>query len=299
MSLLKTQGAHGLLAGVEAGSSQAIVDRALAAHGQVTGTLPLARILPRPGGDTRAPDPLHVLGLAESMLALGLLEPLVVDRNHHLIAGRNRLEALRWLSIANPEERMRRFGELAGASRMREETLLRVRDLHPPEWLRRPIPVRFLAIDAKLDPHAALAAEVAENEHRRDYTRTEVLTLAARLRAAGFTDRPGRPRRGERPLRPTLAAIVGRHERTIRRLLDDKAPDATAPGERAQQDALRSIRAVRRHAQALLAAIGKLESRAARDGCRAAANALQHLVEPLADAERSIKPPRARRGSNA
>lgn len=39
------------------------------------GTLPLVAIQPRPGGDTRPIRPSHVLNLAESISAVGLVEP--------------------------------------------------------------------------------------------------------------------------------------------------------------------------------------------------------------------------------
>jgi type II secretory pathway component HofQ len=79
----------------------------------------------------------------------------------------------------------------------------------------------------------ALAAEVAENRQRRDYSPAEVTALADRLRAAGYRDGPGRPAKGTKALRPVLAAVIGRDLRTVRRTLNaGKAATARkdAPG---------------------------------------------------------------------
>ncbi len=43
-------------------------------------TLAWSRIRPRPSGDTRPLDPRHVLTNAESIVAIGLMEPLVIDQ---------------------------------------------------------------------------------------------------------------------------------------------------------------------------------------------------------------------------
>ena len=44
-------------------------------------------------------------------------------------------------------------------------------------------------------------------------------SIAETLKAAGFTTRPGKPRKGERALKPELAKIAGKSERTISRIL--------------------------------------------------------------------------------
>ena len=150
--------------------------------------LPLESIQPRPHGNTRDIDQEHVESLAESVAALGLLEPLVVDKSGYLIAGAHRLAAIKLLDEQ---------GRWTGA-----------------------VPVRMLeALDADKDPHGALAAEVAENEKRRDYTRQEILALAAKLKKAGFKTTRGRPRAGEKALVPMLAAVVGKSRRRVEQVL--------------------------------------------------------------------------------
>jgi len=144
---------------------------------------------------TRPLRPPHVEALAESISVLGLLEPLVVDRKGRLLAGGHRLAALKYLQTNSPET----FAE------------------HFPN---DQIPVRVMDFDATENPDRALECEVAENEHRQDYTRSEVRALADRLRQAGYVDRPGRPMKGEKALRPALKVIVGKSLGTVRRYLN-------------------------------------------------------------------------------
>ena len=83
-------------------------------RGTQRGIIPLTDVKARPHGDTRRVDARHVLDLAESLSALGLLEPLVVDRHLHLLAGAHRWEAMKLLAIANPEARAITWGTLVG-----------------------------------------------------------------------------------------------------------------------------------------------------------------------------------------
>lgn len=188
--------AAGMLAGVQAGHAQARLDKRLAAdaaHAGDVALVPLDSVLGRVGGiDTREPTPESLDALAQSLDALGLLEPLVVDRLGRLLAGKTRLLAVRRLALKDPDR-----------------------------WAR--VPVRRMEFDAEADPARALAVEVAENEQRRDYTPAEVRALAERLQAAGFRAAPGRPRKGTRALLPALGAVVGKSKSTLLRIL---APDA-------------------------------------------------------------------------
>ncbi len=189
--------AAGMLAGLAAGKRQAQTDDKLAADAHREREVALLRledILPRVGGlDTREPKPEAVATLAESIDALGLLEPLVVDRGGNLLAGKTRLLALRRLAAKEPER-----------------------------WDR--VPVRRLELDAHLEPERALAVEVAENEQRRDYTAPEIRALADRLKAAGLHSGKGRPRKGKRALLPALGAVVGKSKRQLLRILEPEKP---------------------------------------------------------------------------
>ncbi|HEY9625820.1 MAG TPA: ParB/RepB/Spo0J family partition protein [Coleofasciculaceae cyanobacterium] len=146
--------------------------------------------------DTRPLNPGHVESLAESIAVLGLIEPLVTDSQGRLLAGGHRLAAIALLKEKDPDAFMERF-------------------------LNAQIPVRMLPFDAEEDPDLALQVEVAENEKRRDYTPAEVKAVADRLRAAGYSDLKGRPRKGDKPMMPALQLIIGKSLRTVQRYLSE------------------------------------------------------------------------------
>ena len=180
----------------------------------------LSKIKPRPHGDTRELDAGHVLELAESISALGLIEPIVIDIEGRLVAGGHRLEAMRLL-MASPGAQIQRLEELAGKSLEREHE--RIEALVPGELDSKAIPVARLDFDANTDPDRAFRLEVAENEKRRDYSAAQVREWYDRLRELGYEEVKGRPRRGTKPIGPTLTAVIGRSYRTIRRLMDGES----------------------------------------------------------------------------
>ena len=205
-----------------------------------TDSLPVEKIVKR-DVSTRELNQEHVERLAESMKVLGLIEPIVVDLKNVLLAGGHRLAAVEWLRDKAPETFAARFSS--------------------------GVPVKVLQIDAATDQGGALAIEVAENEHRRDYTTKEVHALADRLRAAGFKDKGGRPSKGSKALGPTLAMVLHKNIRTVRRIL--KGEDAPQKKRPTQKRALTAVRKaldanksylpkeLRGKAAALLAAVNK------------------------------------------
>ena len=167
---------------------------------------PLDKILNRET-NTRELNQIHVEALAESIAVLGLLEPLVLDTQNRLLAGAHRLAAIKLLSEQNSASFRRLF----------------------PTNL---VPVRILPFDAEEEPDLALQVEIAENEHRRDYTPAEVRALADRLRSSGYVDQPGRPAKGNKALRPALEVIVGKSLRTVQRYLNEEQ------GKKPRQDVM-------------------------------------------------------------
>jgi ParB family chromosome partitioning protein len=149
--------------------------------------------------DTRQLNEAHVKALAESITVLGLIEPLVTDKNYVLLAGGHRKAAIALIQDTNPEAYQTHFGE--------------------------GIPVRVMAFDAVSDPEQALAIEVAENEQRRDYSPAEVKAIADRLLDAGFVEVKGRPKKDEKPLMPALSAVVGKSIRTLQRYLEEPSEE--------------------------------------------------------------------------
>jgi len=241
----------GMLAGAVAGAGQAVTDRRLAEEsqrGRAVTLLSLDAIRLRES-DTRPARANQVLSLAESICAVGLLQAPAVDKMHRIIAGLNRLTACRLL-LTHPEQRRTLLGELDGFDEemfSRLDALPALDDL--PEPLNgRKIPVRvMLDLDADQDPDSALAAEAAENMARRQYTPAEVRSLANRLRNAGFREAVGRPKAGEKALRPALELVLGKSASTIKRMLgaDETPKDSTA------HDIWPKIRKIRRMAEDL------------------------------------------------
>ena len=161
-------------------------------------SLPLAKIQPR-ASDTRPLNEKHVAALVESIAALGLIEPLVVDVTGCLLAGGHRLAALHQIQAEQPEKFAAHF----------------------PGGL---IPVRMMPFDAAQDQEQALAIELAENEKRVNYTRDQIERLAERLRSLNYKDTRGRPKKGEKGLAPALSVAIGVSTRYVRQVLSDQKP---------------------------------------------------------------------------
>jgi ParB family chromosome partitioning protein len=204
--------------------------------------LPLAAILDRMTADARALNPAHLVTLAESISRLGLITPITVDSRSRLIAGGHRRAALRLLELAGDEReqafRLHLDGFAASAAHPGWDApasrALRARLLSLPQR-SGPVPVYLMAVDAGAEPDLALRIEVAENEHRTQYTREQVLALARRLRDSGIKDTPGRPQAGERSLRPELIEVFGISRATVSRYLRQaSAEGAASPPEPAR-----------------------------------------------------------------
>jgi ParB family chromosome partitioning protein len=157
--------------------------------------LPLSRIHPRTE-DTRPLRDRHVTDLAESIGALGLIEPLVVDLKGVLLAGGHRLAAIQLLKATDENLYYQNFPD----------------DL---------VPVRIMPFDADTEPERALQVELAENEKRVNYSRDQIEKLAARLRSLNYRETRGRPKEGEKALGPALAVAIGVSTRYVRRVLSD------------------------------------------------------------------------------
>jgi ParB family transcriptional regulator, chromosome partitioning protein len=161
--------------------------------GSNTSFLDIEQIHDRPGGDTRPLNQGHIEALADSIAALGLIQPIAVDSKGHLLAGGHRRAAIKYLKESNLDAYQQHFSK--GVS------------------------VHRYDFEAEIDPDLALAIEATENEKRRDYTPTEVRELAQRLKSAGFHHTRGRSKTGQKSLAPTLAVIVGKSIRTVERYL--------------------------------------------------------------------------------
>lgn len=173
------------------------MDRAAQNDSPPSDRMALAEIIDRPM-DTRQLNLAHVESLAESIAALGLIQPIAVDKLGRLLAGGHRRAAIAYLQEKNPDAFTEHF--------------------------ESGVPVRRYDFDAAQDADLALAIEATENEKRRDYTAAEVRDLADRLKAAGYHHTKGRAKTGDKPLLPSLAVIVGKSERQINRYLAAEPP---------------------------------------------------------------------------
>ena len=139
----------------------------------------------------------HAQQLMQSIHDIGIIHPIVVDQNGVLLAGGHRLLALQMLQN---HHRNRFF-----------------------EWFPDgKVPIRKMPFTVENNPDWALDIEISENNVRENYTPDEVWAIAERLRAAGYEDTPGKPKAGEKRLRPALMTITGKSERSIRRYLNNK-----------------------------------------------------------------------------
>lgn len=149
--------------------------------------------------DTREINQSHVKSLADSIAVLGLIEPLVIDKNGKLLAGGHRKAAIALLAELNSAAYKTHFPE-------------------------NHVPVRVINISSDENPDHAIEIEISENELRKDYSRAEILAIAERLRQAGYKDNPGRPKKGEKRLKPALSTIFGKSIRTVERYLAEETP---------------------------------------------------------------------------
>ena len=166
--------------------------------------LSIDMIKERPAEDTRPVDPVHVDALVESIKLIGLIQPIYLDRDFHLIAGAHRLNAYRKLKLEDPQK-----------------------------WSKIPVVVDP-ELDAVKQPEQALLKEIAENEKRSNLTPEQVQNAAERLLAAdpSFTRKSGRLKAGEKALTPFLANTFGVSTRYVRALLnhqEDKATTDSSP----------------------------------------------------------------------
>lgn len=194
----------------------------------------------------------HALDLALSIAAVGLIHFPVVNTGNEVIAGSQRLAALEFLSLfrtlpPNDIRRLYSYGrvedgetDLDGEEILSDEqvTLLQAGfERHFP----RGIPVHRIDLDALPVGTQALTIESIENEKRLDFSKSELMGIVSRLKAAGFRDRSGRPRAGERTLAGELERITGKSRRTVFRLLEELRGSTAPAPERGPSETSKAI----------------------------------------------------------
>lgn len=221
----------------------------------------LHQIRPRAHATTRAVRPPKVVEFAESIAALGLLQPILLDARNRLLAGAHRHAALQLLAVVDAHERVElavKMFSLDVSGKQTEALLDQIRGLDASafnRWFAHGIPVLRSHVDSATDAASALAVEVAENEKRINYNRDEINGLYQRLLAAGFVDRSGRPRIGEKSAKIALQHILGRSLATVKRALDREISDRTTDSETSSNDPV--LQKVEREAHRLEKAVSR------------------------------------------
>ena len=222
------------------------------------------RIRLRRDADTRPLNAKHVLDLAESIAVLGLLEPLVIDREGYLLAGGHRLAALRLLGITDDQKRIQDFLDASADGTGKESKAMaklaqRVGSLRSQKQaahaLSKGVPVLVMEVQSA-DRKRTLAIEMAENTVRRSYSAEEIKKLAGRLKAEGYKSTVGRPKAGEVSVLNALEAAVGKSKRQIERII------AGDRGGKSEWDNARS--ALQRAARAILTTGSRHQSQQAK-----------------------------------
>lgn len=253
-------------------------------------SLAITEIKDRASGNTRDLNLPHLVTLAESIQAVGLIEPLAVDKENRLLAGGHRLAALRLLAIS-PSRRREHVARVY--LNWSEETLQEAQ--HTDVWgspteqellsrieavpqVTSQVPVHVMELDSTTETELALAIEIAENEKRRDYSRSEIQSLAERLKTAGYRHVVGRPKGGEKSLFPALESIVGKSRSTLLRALsEEKIAPSDAISPRPEPDVSRLEKSLTLQLQRFLKATkGEGEARSAQ---REAANLLLQALK--------------------
>lgn len=180
--------------------------------------------------DTRPVQESHVKELVNSIAALGLIEPLVIDQKGRLLAGAHRLAAISLLKETSPE-------------------------IYEQHFSGNQVPVRMMPFDADVDQQMALQVELAENEKRVNYSRDQIQQLAERLRALDYRDTKGRPKQGEKALGPALAVAIGVSTRYVRKVLSEqsKTTAKTPPKNRNSVPILNKAKSLKRIQKSLQA----------------------------------------------
>jgi hypothetical protein len=196
----------------------------------------------------------HALDLALSIAAVGLIHFPVVNAKNEVIAGSQRLAAIEFLSLFRtlaPNDIRRLFShqrdEGDAAVALDDDDILSDEQVallkagyerHFPHG----VPVHRIDLEALPVATQALTIESIENEKRLDFSKSELLSIVSRLKAAGFRDRAGRPRAGERTLAGELERITGKSRRTVFRLLEElRSAPTGAPVEKGPSETSRAI----------------------------------------------------------
>jgi hypothetical protein len=251
---------HEISAGKSAGS---LHDRFAAAEALASGSSPPRAVVDGPAvwlpleqihvrdDAVRPVNEAHALDLALSIAAVGLIHFPVVNANNELLAGGQRraaielLQAFKSMADADIRRMYAAFAEpgddVDGVFGLTDEQVSLLKHGFDRNFARG-VPVHRIDTSALPVPAQALTIESIENEKRLDFSKADLATIVDKLRLAGFRDRAGRPRFGERTLASELEAITGKSRRTVFRLLEELRSESTStPPERGPSETSRVL----------------------------------------------------------
>jgi ParB family chromosome partitioning protein len=190
-------------------------------------TVPLESIADRPSS-IRKVNPTEAMRRALSIAELGLLQNLVVDRDHVLIAGDHRRAALQTLrdvagDLEKASDALLASGVVPADAGRGDPAFVAMAELLAGGWTKhgfgKGIKVQVLDVSFATEPTRARLAEIAENEQRHNFTADDVKTAREVLLQAGFTEVRARPRKGEVPLMSALERMFSASRKTILKML--------------------------------------------------------------------------------
>jgi hypothetical protein len=178
--------------------------------------LPLEAIKNRVHNDLRPVIEERANTFARSIAMVGLIQPIAVDINDHLLAGDTRRRALTILKEASGKSAADLQAVFPDAA---PEELTQIAAAWLTHGFDRGVPVHRMDIDSRTDPKAARNIETMENTQRHAFTKDEFKTVYRAYKAAGYKTTAGRPKKGERSIRPELVLVFGLSERHITTLI--------------------------------------------------------------------------------
>jgi hypothetical protein len=180
--------------------------------------LPLEAIKNRVNNDLRPVVEERALTFARSIAMVGLIQPMAVDTNDHLLAGDTRRRALTILKEASGKSTTELQATFPDAA---PEELQQLSAAWLTHGFDRGVPVHRMNIDSRMDPKAARDIETMENTQRHGFTKEEFRAVYRAYKDAGYKTTAGRPKKGERSIRPELVIVFGLSERHITTLIAD------------------------------------------------------------------------------
>jgi len=182
--------------------------------------LDLSQIKPRIKGDLRIPKLSHVINTAKSICKNGLLHPIVVDNSNHMIAGKTRYLALRYISTPRRKRVALLEDNIASGKCKNDLKSLSFddKDITYKRNTKFYFSVRDFASKEELDRERR--AEIAENDCRHDYDQDAIIKRYNELLEEGYVDEPHVHMKGVKSAQQQLMEEFHCCQRTVQRYLN-------------------------------------------------------------------------------